>query len=48
MLVVKNGLVHNCDTEDRYRSFKASGWDDYVPEEKKEAPKKTDKKTTKK
>lgn len=36
MLVTKNGMVHRCDTEERYLSFKASGWEDYVPEKKPE------------
>lgn len=42
--VIKNGLIHNCKTEERYKSFKASGWEDYNPEKKKTDSKKTDKK----
>lgn len=48
MYVIKNGLVHKCDTEERYRSFKASGWEDYIPEVKKDVPQKDVKKTAKK
>ena len=41
-VVIKNGLIHNCRTEERYKSFKASGWEDYNPEKKKPASKKAD------
>ena len=44
-VVIKNGLIHNCKTEERYKSFKASGWEDYVPEKKKSASKKANEKT---
>ena len=42
--VIKNGLIHNCKTEERYKSFKASGWEDYKPEAKKPDSKKESKK----
>lgn len=29
--VIKNGLVHNCKTEERYRSFIEDGWEKYKP-----------------
>lgn len=37
--VTKNGMIHGCDTEERYRSFLEDGWVDYQPpkEEKKTA-----------
>lgn len=42
--VIKNGLIHDCKTEERYKSFKASGWEDYKPEGKKPDSKKESKK----
>lgn len=45
MFVIKNGLIHNCKTQERYESFKASGWEDYVPEKKKPSIKKTSEKS---
>lgn len=47
MFVTKNGMVHKCNTEERYRSFIASGWEDYTPP-KTEAEKKEDKPKAKK
>lgn len=47
MLVTKNGMVHKCNTEERYLSFIASGWEPYkIP--KSETGKKKDNSKTKK
>ena len=43
-VVIKDGLIHNCKTKERYESFKASGWEDYNPEKKKPNSKKENKK----
>lgn len=45
MLVINSqGLVHDCDTQERYENFKKAGWKDYTPPVKKENTKKTVKK----
>ena len=38
--VIKNGLVHTCDTPERYEAFKAAGWSDYTPTKTEKEPKK--------
>ena len=45
-VINKDGLVHNCHTEERYKSFLASGWEPYTPKEGKPDNKK-DGKTSK-
>ena len=34
MYVIKNGMVHKCNTEERYKAFLAAGWKDYKPVKK--------------
>ena len=32
MFVIKDGMIHRCDTQERYESFIESGWKPYKPE----------------
>ena len=31
MFVIKNGMVHKCNTVERYNAFIAAGWEAYEP-----------------
>lgn len=32
MFVIKDGMIHKCNTKERYESFIESGWKPYKPE----------------
>ena len=42
-VINKDGLVHNCHTEERYKSFIASGWKPYKGKPDKNTPEKDEK-----
>lgn len=40
VVINKDGLIHDCETQERYDAFKAAGWEDYKNPPEPEKPSK--------